>query len=132
MNPLVVASISWQVSTMSAGASHSMEQAMARAMSRDTEQEQSLRQCLRYHGASSHMRSHTLISVCSLVALHSYIHSFIDIHSHSARYSAVAHQQPVLGCHISYSLYIIVILLAYSVTIEYCSALYCPHTTYVP
>ena len=83
VNPLVVAAISQQVSAMSAGASHSMEQAMAQAMSRDTEQEQYVRQCLRYHGASSHMRSHTQVSVCSLVALHSYIHSFIAACSYS-------------------------------------------------
>jgi hypothetical protein len=48
-------------------------------------------------------------------------------HTHSIRHSAVAHQHSVLGCHISYSLYIIVTVLAYSVTIEYCSALYCPY-----
>ena len=83
VNPLVVAAISQQVSAMSAGASHSMEQAMAQAMARDTEQEQYVRQCLRYHGASSHMRSHTQVSVCSLVALHSYIHSFIAACSYS-------------------------------------------------
>ena len=95
---------------------------MAQAMSRDMEQEQYVRHRLRYHGASSHICIHTQISVCSLVVLHSYIHSFIDVHS------VIAHQHSVIGCRISYSLYIIVKVLAYSVTIEYCSALYCPYS----
>ena len=59
---------------------------------------------------------------CNQLFIHSYIHSFIDIHR------AVAHQHSVLGCHISYSVYIIVTVLPYSVTTEYCSALYCPCT----
>ena len=52
-----------------------------------------------------------------------FIHTFI----HSSIYSNVTHQHSVLGCHISYSLYIIVTILAYSVTTKYCSALYCPY-----